>query len=81
MKKIIILGLCSTLLSCNKWKKDKNGNEYYINRKCIESHIVPTISYMYINKILYPTTNYINICDAYRLDTIWKKDINSHKKD
>jgi len=72
MKKLIILLLFTTISSCNEWKKDKNGNEFYVKRVCMQSHLIPVYGYIYIGKILVPNTTYICICDAYRLDTIWK---------
>ena len=72
MKKLIILLLFTTISSCNEWEKDKNGNEFYIKRVCMQSHLLTKYGYTYIGKILVPNTTYICICDAYRLDTIWK---------
>jgi hypothetical protein len=80
MKKIIILILYATLLSCSNWEKDKNGNEYYTRRICLHSHVQPVLQNMYLNGRTISYWNYTTICDAYRLDTIWKENINSKKK-
>lgn len=85
MKKSIIVGSISLLfivlaiiitIKYNKWDGVIKGRKYYIEKTCVKSHLENRTTLMYIGKNLMPMSHLINVCDEYKIDTIWEYETN-----
>jgi hypothetical protein len=76
MKKVFILSFLIILTSCHsKWEGRKNGIRYYKKYTCIDSHFELRHSFVLVGKVIVPTSYNHEVCDKYKLDTIWEKQV------
>jgi hypothetical protein len=73
MRILIISLLCISLSSCNKWDGEINGKKYRLDYICTHSHIVTTTGVSFFGNQMSTGVYLTNVCDAYRLDTVWQK--------
>jgi hypothetical protein len=55
-----------------KWSVSKNGRRYYLKNTCIKSHEEPTTRTQIVGKTLMTFPDTKEICDKYKVDTIWE---------
>jgi hypothetical protein len=80
MKRILLTAMMLMVLaSCyDNWDGKVNGRRYKLQHTCIESHSESSTRMQPMGKTFIILPDNKEVCDKYKIDTIWEKLTNQH---